>query len=435
MADAGREIDRILDAPSSSGWKGRARWLSLVLLLIGLAGAFALARRDGSDTATYVTDVVRRGDVAVMVTATGSLSPTTQIDVGSEISGIVARVLVEVNDRVAEGQPLAVIDTSRLRDAVASAEASLASSVAAVGLARATLDESRSQLDRLREVYRLSNGGVPSRADLSAQEAAVARALASERSAQANVAAARAQLSSNRTQLAKAVIRSPVAGVVLKRSIDPGQTVQAAFNTPSLFIIAEDLTRMKLEVSVDEADVGQVREGLDAAFTVDAYPGRTFPATITRVNLGSRNLAGGSSTSGSATSGVVSYATTLLIANDELLLRPGMTANATIRTAGARNMLLVPNAALRFVPQESTKARPATFTIRPPDARQATVVQERGIGVGSRQVVFVEQPDGSLRSVSVTTGPSDGRVTAVNSTELQAGMEVVTGQKARAGDG
>jgi HlyD family secretion protein len=225
-----------------------------------------------------------------------------------------------------------------------------------------------------------------------------------------------------------------VSGVVLKRSIDPGQTVQAAFSTPSLFIIAEDLTQMKLEVAVDEADVGQVHEGQAANFVVDAYPGRTFPARITRVNLGAKSLAGGAASNAVSTANVVSYLANLTLSNADLALRPGMTATATITTAGEKNVLMAPNAALRFTPTP-TPDRPAAksrgLALRPPGAGGTVVQQERGIGAGSRQVVYVLEVGKSVWAVSVVTGQTDGRFTAVTATGLQAGMALITGQKAR----
>ena len=235
------------------------------------------------------------------MSATGKLAPTNQVQVGSELSGLVTEVLVDVNDRVAQGQPVAVLDTDRLDDTITQSEAALAANQAAVAQAQATLDEARAQLSRLQEVSRLSGGRVPAKTEMEQQQAAVARAVAGVRTANANVVSARAALSSNVTQRTKAIIRSPVAGVVLSRQIEPGQTVAASLNTPTLFVIAEDLSAMKLEVAIDEADVGSVKDGQDATFTVDAFPGRTFPARITRVDLGS-NLSAQTTNSSSSTS-------------------------------------------------------------------------------------------------------------------------------------
>lgn len=426
-------LDELLGAAPQPFWRRHLRWIALGLGLLVAALLFGRITA-GVEQESYQTEALKRGDLAVNVTATGNLAPTNQVDVGSEISGIVARVLVDVNDKVVAGQPLAVIDTSRLADSVTRSKATLAANDATVVRERATLAEAQAQLARLTEVFRLSGGQVPSQAELAAQRASVARAQAALHAAQANVVAARAQLSSDTTQMSKAVIRSPVSGVVLKRTIDPGQTVQAAFNTPSLFIIAEDLSQMKLEVSVDEADVGQVKLGQRASFTVDAWPGRRFPAKVERINLGAENLSGSSSTtSAAANSNVVSYLASLTLSNDALILRPGMTATATIETAVARAVLLVPNAALRFTPPEADQ-RPdkSGFKFSPPNASSGTkVVRERGIGIGSRQLIYVLSEDGSLRGIAVTTGFSDGRNTEVTGSGLQPGMRVVTGVKAK----
>lgn len=430
-ASASATLDAFLGRVRESGGWSKRVWIALVigalLLLLMLPALFG-----GPAGPRFVGEEVKRGDIDVLVTATGNLAPTTQVDVGSEISGIVSQVFVEVNDTVREGQPIAEIDTARLRDTVARSDASLAANLASVASQRATLSEAQAQLQRLQEVSRLSGGQVPSKSELATQVATVERARASLASAEANVRSAQAQLSSDRTQLAKAVIRSPVSGVVLKRSVDPGQTVQASFNTPSLFLIAEDLKRMKLEVSIDEADVGQVSAGQQASFSVDAYPGREFPARITRVNLGAKNLSGSTSSSSAGGSSVVSYLAMLSLDNDDLILRPGMTATASIRTAGERDAILVPNTALRFSPPAGSSQKKARkFEFRPPRPQSNTnVEQERGIGVGSRQIVHVLEADGSLRVVSVVTGQSNGRFTAVVAPELKPGMRVATALKA-----
>jgi HlyD family secretion protein len=422
--------DDFLGSPPQPLWRRHRRWLIGGALLVPLL--LVLARFTGDDGGVqYVSVPARRGDIAVTVTATGNLAPTNQVDVSSEISGIVNQVLVEVNDRLVAGQPMAIIDTVRLNDAVTRSRAALAANTAAVGREQAVLLDAQLQLQRLQEVLKLSGGQVPSQTELQAQVAAVARARAALATAQANVTSARAQLSSDATNVERAIIRSPVSGVVLKRSIDPGQTVQVAFNTPSLFIIAEDLQRMQLEVSVDEADVGQVRAGQQASFTVDAYPGRSFPARIDRVDLGAKNLTSIASTSTAST--VVSYVASLSLENRDLSLRPGMTATASIATAGSKNVLLVPNAALRFTPPDSARQPGKSgFQFRPPNAGSGTkVVRERAIGVGSTQQLFFLDKAGELRSALVVTGQTDGRFTAVSGADIRPGTAIVTGVKAQ----
>ena len=232
------------------------------------------------------------------------------------------------------------------------------------------------------------------------------------------------------------MIRSPVSGVVLARQVEPGQTVAASFNTPTLFVIAEDLSNMQLRVNVDEADVGQVTAGQKASFTVDAYPGRQFPASVERVDLASTNTANtassssSQSTAGSQANSVVNYEARLTVANPDGLLRPGMTATATIATRSTPVSLLVPNGALRFNPDEANQTQQGGgLQVRVGLEEQA---QQATIGVGSRRQIYVLKDDGTLDKVDVVVGQSDGRHTAVTSDKLKQGMKVVTGIKAKA---
>ncbi|QIG81505.1 efflux RND transporter periplasmic adaptor subunit [Stakelama tenebrarum] len=427
------ELDEFLGAKRKPRWRRflSLKWISIaigvLLLLLLIARCMAPA-----PPPSYATAEVQRGQLNVTVSATGKLAPTNQVDVGSEISGLVDRVLVEVNDRVTKGQPLAVIDPSRLDDQIRQGEASLNANVASVAQQRATLQEAQAQLARMQEVERLSGGRVPSKTEMESAEAAVARARANLRAAQANVASAQASLSASRTERYKAVIRSPVNGVVLARQVDAGQTVAASFNVATLFVIAEDLTSMKLEVAVDEADVGEVAPGQKASFTVDAFPGRTFPAEIQRVDLGSNLSAqGSSSTTSSAASAsqVVSYAAVLTVDNPDLILRPGMTATATIQTDSRDNVLLIPNGALRFKPSEGPESGGGGFQMRFGPNRGE---QQKEIGEGSRQTIYVLGEDGKPQPVQVVTGASDGSRTEVRGEDLKAGMQVIVGVRSAA---
>ena len=267
------ELDAFLGAEAERPWRKRGLWIgAAILLLLGillLSQCFA-----GESAGGYVTEDVRRGELTVTISATGNLQPTNKVEVGSEQSGLVTDVYVDNNDRVVRGQPLARLDTSRLRDTIVQNEAALASAQAQVAQAQASAVQAQANLNRLEEVYRLSGGKVPSQTELDTGRAENQRAAAGVRAAQAQVSQARAALSSAQTNLSKATIYSPVTGVVLSRQIDPGQTVAASFQAPVLFTIAEDLAQMQLEVKVDEADVGQVKDGQRATFTVDAFPGR-----------------------------------------------------------------------------------------------------------------------------------------------------------------
>lgn len=256
----------------------------LVILLLLLSRCFS-----SGDAVQYATQELERGNLTVTVSATGNLKPINQVDVGSEQSGLITAVYVDVNDRVVKGQVLASLDQSRLIDTVNQSKASVAAAEAGVGEAQATAAQTQSNLERLEQVYRLSGGKVPSKTEMDSGRADYRRAAAAVLSARAQVLQARAQLATAETNLRKARIFSPVTGVVLSRSIEPGQTVAASLNAPVLFTIAEDLAQMELEVSVDEADVGEVKDGQRATFTVDAFPGQAFPARIERVNVGANS--------------------------------------------------------------------------------------------------------------------------------------------------
>jgi HlyD family secretion protein len=430
MADQDQQqLDEFLGTKPRPWWRRRLKWIIAVVVLIVLA--LLVSRCFGpAAPAQYQTVPVERGKLEVTVSATGKLAPTNQVDVGSELSGLVTRVLVDVNDRVTKGEPLALIDPSRFEDAVNQSRAALNANQAQVAQAQATVAQSKANLDRLEEVSRLSNGRVPAKTEMESARAEYQRALANLRAAQANVVSAKAQLSSNKTQLTKTVIRSPVNGVVLARQIEPGQTVAASFNTPTLFVIAEDLSQMKLEVAVDEADVGQVQKGQKATFTVDAFPGKVFPARITRVDVGSNLSAQSSSasaaTTSASTSQVVSYGAVLSVDNPELMLRPGMTATATIHVDERGDVLLIPNGALRFTPPKEGDHGGVTVRAGPFGPSQE---QQKNIGAGSHQTIYVLGKDGTPQPIDVVTGATDGSRTEVRSDKLKKGMKVIVGQK------
>ncbi|HWK42120.1 MAG TPA: efflux RND transporter periplasmic adaptor subunit [Croceibacterium sp.] len=423
-----QSVDEFLGTSGKPAWRRWAKyWVpALIALLVVL---YFVTRED--EKPQYVTEPVTERSLDIEVTATGNLRPTNQVDVGSEVSGRLDRVLVDVNDRVVRGQVLAQINTDVIEDQIRQAQANLNAMRASVAQARATLDVDTAQLARLQEVYRLSDGKVPAKTELEAAEANVARGRAAVNSAQANVASSQAQLSTAITNRDRAVIRSPVSGVVLARQVEPGQTVAASFNTPTLFVIAEDLSLMQLRVSVDEADVGQVDAGQKATFTVDAYPGRKFPATVERVALASNNTATSSQTqqTGQQTNSVVIYEARLSVANPDGLLRPGMTATANIATESTGKRMLVPNGALRFKPPEENAAGGVMLNEGENFGLEREEVRAT-IGRGSRQTVYVLQDDGTLKPVEVVTGQSDGRHTVVTSEDLKPGMKVATSIRA-----
>jgi HlyD family secretion protein len=426
--------------PQSTRARQLRRYTPVAALLLVGALAYLVVGGDSSGEANFATAPVQRGDLRVSVAATGNLQPTNEVEVGSELSGLITAVLVDNNDRVKQGQVLARLDTSRLQDTIVQGQASLQAALAGVAQAEATAGQARAALARFEEVRVLSNGKVPSAAELDTARAEHARAVAGVHTASAAVAQARAQLSTDQTQFAKATIRSPVTGVVLSRQVDPGQTVAASFNAPVLFLIAEDLGRMRLEVKVDEADVGQVKAGQDATFQVDAFPGRTFPARVERVDVGAN--AGSSTTSSTASSSantVVSYMAVLAVDNADGTLRPGMTATAEIVTSEKRGVLLVSNAALRFSPDAAASAGERSGVTKvlmpgPPRGTASGQKREVGIGRGSLQRVYVLGPDGQPQAVGVKTGDTNGTLTEVTGDSLSEGALVITGQLAAPGE-
>lgn len=409
---------RELAQSAPSGRRPRAAWWAFLALLAAVAVAawFWFGRGSAQAQPRYVTETIQRGDLVVKVNATGTLQPTNKVDVGSELSGTVARVLVDVNDEVKQGQVLAELDTSKLRGQVERSRAAVQVAHAALRQAQAGAGDAAGQLARLREVARLSGGRVPSTAELATAEAALARAQAAVASARASGADARAALGVDETNLRKASLRAPIAGIVLARNVDPGNAVAASLQAVTLFVLAEDLTRMKLAVNVDEADVGLVRDGQSATFTVSAYPARYYPASVTRVSYGSTTK-----------DNVVTYVAELAVDNRDLSLRPGMSASAAIVASERHGVLLVPNAALRFSPETLAQAPQDNGGIvarliprmpRPTVQRRATTRTAE-----ARQVWVLDA--GRAVPVAVQPGVSDGRMTEVLAGALKEGMAVI----------
>lgn len=422
-----QSVEEFLGEKERPRWRRWAKYWVPALILIVLV--LAISRCSGGDDGPeYITQDVTEKSLDLTVSATGNLRPTNQVEVGSEISGRIDDIRADVNDRVTRGQILAVVNTEIIDDQIAQARANLNAAKAQVAQAAAGLNVNQAQLNRFREVYRLSDGKVPSRVELEQAEASVARDKAAVAAARANVRAAEATLSSNNVQRSRAVIRSPVSGVVLARRVEPGQTVAAAFNTPTLFILAEDLSVMQLRVAIDEADVGQIAPGQKASFTVDAYPGQRFPARVDRIDLASNTTSAEGGSAAAVANSVVSYEARLSVANGDGLLRPGMTATATVATESTGVQMLVPNGALRFKPDtedEGGGGGPLNVQVGLERGEQ-----QASIGAGSRQTVYILKDDGTTEPIQVTTGQSDGRLTVVKSADLKKGMAVITGVKA-----
>ena len=419
------ELAALLDEPPERPWYRRPMlWTGALALALCAAGLWHWQADRKADAAPhYTSQAVARGNLTLIVTANGTLQPTRSINIGSELSGTVLKVNVDVNDRISKGQVLVELDTAKLRDQILRSRATLAAANAKVAQTVATVTEAQGILARFEEVARLSSGKVPSRTELDASRATLARAIADQASARASVAEATAALSTDQINLSKASIAAPTDGVVLTRTVDPGNAVAASLQAVTLFTVADDLSKLRLWVYVDEADVGSVKVSQNATFTVSAYPARQFPAHITRVGFGS-----------TITDNVVTYLTYLDVDNADLSLRPGMTATAAITATQRSNVLLVPNTALRFSPNvalaDAAAKKSSGISLLPTrmpgtDRKSAAASASTAL---ARQVWVLR--DGKAVAVSVAPGISDGRMTEITKGDLQAGMLVITDQQA-----
>jgi HlyD family secretion protein len=392
------------------------RWIwAVFLIFVFLSGAYYWRSKSNGKEPQYKTQEVTRGDLTVTVTATGNLAPTSAVQVGSELSGIIKSITVDFNDQVKIGQPLVYLDDTLYQAAVMGARAALASANAKLAQSLATVTQKQQNLNRLRQAGSLSGGKALSPYDLEAAEAELERARADEASARAAIQQAQANLMLDEANLAKTVIYSPVNGIVLERNMDPGQTMAASLQAPVLFTLAEDPTQMELQVDVDEADVGQIRDGQEATFTVDAYPDRIFQARIVQVRYGSQT-----------TNNVVTYKTLLKVDNPDLVLRPGMTATADIIVQKIKNAILVPNAALRYIPPVVSKPEQKRGLVGmllprfPARASRSSDIPDKE----AKSKVWVLR-QGQLTQIQVVTGATDGNNTVVVKGELKPGTQLV----------
>ena len=414
------DIHNVLGTDRSSRHGRRWKlWIIVVCLAVAvllLVEMWLFAKKDGQTQ--YKTQEVTRGNLTVLVTATGTLQPTNTVSVGSELSGILKTVEANYNDHVKVGQVLARLDTQKLEAQLIQSKAALESAKAKVLQTQATVVETRAKLLQLQKVRELSKNRVPSQSDIDAAQAAFDRAKADAASAGAAVTQAQGTHQANALDLSKAVIRSPINGIVLTRSIEPGQTVAASYQAPVLFTLAEDLAHMQLHVNIDEADVGKVNKRQKATFSVSAYPHRTFEGEITQVRYGS-----------STTSGVVTYETVLSVNNANMLLRPGMTATADIIISKLENVTLIPAAALRFTPSvqqndaagdgESLMGKILPHPPRPSSTQQNTADRSK-----TQQTVWTLR-DGKPAAITITTGATNGIMTQVTAGDIQPGMKLV----------
>ncbi len=391
-------------------------WFWVVALVVAAAAAYWFLVP--APKTEYVTEDVVRTDIASQVDATGSLEPVDKVTVGAEISGKVDEVLVDYNDQVVTGQVIARINTDDLRARATQARATLASARANLLQSKASRSDAQRAFDRSKA---LREQGFASNATFENAEAALDRANAQVAASTAQVQQQEAALAQVETSLAKAEIKAPIDGVILERKIEPGQTVQASFQAPELFVIASDLSRLELQVYIDEADIARVKPDQPATFTVDAYESRKFDARVVAVRTAPR-----------VQQNVVSYLATLSVDNGARLLRPGLTATAEITTATATQVLAVPNSALRFEPENAAKGDELSMQINPRGGARVGSGGGRDTGKAKQKngsnkgQVWTVDKQGKPEKREVTTGITDGEKTEIKSGKIALGDKVIT---------
>jgi HlyD family secretion protein len=408
------DVAALVESVSAAATVRKRRFVLAAAAAAVLVASIWWLRSGGNDgDVTYSTGKVTSDRLVVTVNATGTLQPTKKVDVGSELSGIMESVAVDYNDQVTKGQVLARLDTLRLSAEALQSKAQLAVAEALLEERRASVVEAEAEMNRMSAVRKASGGRVPSQQDFDAAKATLSRARAQVASAEAQIELSRARLDFDSTNLAKAEIRSPIDGVVLSRDVEPGQTIAASLQAPKLFQLAEDLAKMELEVDVDEADVGQVRQGQEATFTVDAYPERIFPARITQLRFASETV-----------NGVVTYKAVLQVANTDHALRPGMTATADIIVATVEKALLVPNEVLRFVPPQAERDNRGLLQKLLPFGRRLSKQTPKETHADNRRTVY-RLEDGRPVATELRIGLTDGRRTEVVGGDVEEGVELI----------
>lgn len=418
-AESGTSIEAALGLDRKGVRRKRRRfWLYALLAIAVVAAGTALYQwyAAAPPRVEYTVVPAATADLTVEVSATGTLQPLTQVDISSELSGIIRSVSAVENQQVKKGDVLATLDTAKLQVQIERATASAKAAAAAVEDAKVTLQENENAVVR---ASALTKRGMATDQSLEAATATRDRSKAALDSAEANLAIAQADLKAQQTDLAKSTIYAPIDGIVLTRSVDPGQTVASSLQAPVLFVIAADLRNMELRAAVDEADIGQVKPGQHARFTVDAFPDRPFDAEIRDISYASIT-----------TDGVVTYNARLEVDNGELLLRPGMTATVSVVTRQAKGVLTVPSTAFRYRPAQQAARGWSLSDLftgrmgRPNRQREATKAPTDG----SRTLYVLE--NGRPHPVNVKIGSTDGELTEITS-GLDAGAQVITGAQQR----
>lgn len=374
--------------------------IMIVIIALILSVILYYLFRDKGPAYIYTTEKTHIGNVASLVSATGTISATNEVLIGSQVSGTISAVFVEENDEVKKGDILAIINPDTINQTIVRYEAQLNSAKAAFNSSEVQYNNKKLNYDRLKQVYKVTGGKSPSKTELDNAKMELDTASADMKVKYANILEVETNLNSAKIDLKNSIITSPIDGVVLTKSIEAGQTVAASFSTPELFVIAENLEKMKLVVNVSEADVGKVAENQKVRFTVDTFPDDEFVSTIYRVNKGSTK----------SDDNIVSYETTIYIDNTNLKLRSGMSATADIETEVAENAVLIPISAIFFQPiiEDTSEASKRPAMLQGPPSRRLRQPKEVTTDISKHATIYV-LTGGRAEPRNIITGVSDGK--------------------------
>lgn len=402
-----------------SNKNSKKKYIYITLIILFLIGGYYYFFINGAkkeEIATYNTKKVTKGDLSVIVSATGILNPTNSVEIGVEVSGTIKEIYVDFNDNVEVGQLLAKLDTRKLESDVDNVTAALAIAKANLKESEVNLRNKKTVYDRTLKMYNSSGGKYPSINELDDSRFAYESALSSVEASKAKIEQSMSSLRTANQNLDKAHVKSSIKGIVLNRAVEVGQTLAASMNAPKLFTLAKDLSQMDLIISIDESDVADIKKDLEVTFTVDAYPNKTFKGKIKQVRLNPITV-----------NGVVTYETVVGVSNEELLLRPGMTATAQIITKQSIDKLIIPNTALRFKPKVQAEQKTSTLNfVQPPRQPQGNKTKETGKREFSP--VFILENNQPKR-VMVKVLDTDGKSTTIESNELKVDDELIISQK------
>ena len=389
----------------------------ILFLGSGIYYYFFISQSQKVEIDSYNTKKVTRGDLSVIVSATGILNPTNSVEIGVEVSGTIKEIYVDFNDEVEVGQLLAVLDTRKLQSEVDGQTASLGISKANLKESEVNLRNKKTVYDRTLKMYNSSGGKYPAVNELDDARFAYESSVSSFEASKAKVEQSSFSLNTAKQNLDKAYVKSSIKGIVLNRAVEVGQTLAASMNAPKLFTLAKDLTQMDLIVSIDESDVADIKKGLDVTFTVDAYPNKIFKGKIKQVRLNPVDV-----------NGVVTYETVVVVNNEELLLRPGMTATAQINTKQSLDKLMIPNTALRFKPKIQLEQKSNTMNLVQGPRRPQGENISKDLGKKELSPIYILENNQPKR-IMVKVLETDGKTTTVESNDLKVDDELIISQK------